>query len=215
MPGVDVWRYMGFGVVMRASCGDAICCGVPIALCTPLAPFAMWAYPGDGTRCWSVWGGCGEDLICWLRPEGVRDGIWRLVRLPGDRSSDGDGMVGAACGVGVPAGESDGDNSELISMVYSVHDLLPSFGTHCNPAAVLNATRAPGVCRCSLFLWSRAAETTRHRVPRNERHGTTAGVWREKDRRRREAMGIASVMGDDLVGVVGEKAYTRSRRKGG
>lgn len=124
MPGVDVWRYMGFGVAMRASCGDAICCGVPIALCTPLAPFAMWAYPGDGTRCWSVWGGCGEDLICWLRPEGVRDGIWRLVRLPGDRSSDGDGMVGAACGVGVPAGESDGDNSELISMVYSVHDLL-------------------------------------------------------------------------------------------
>ena len=67
----------------------------------------------------------------------------------------------------------------------------------------------------ALFLWSRAAETTRHRVPRNERHGTTAGVWREKDRRRREAMGIASVMGDDLVGVVDENAYTGPRRKGG
>jgi hypothetical protein len=49
---------------MRASRGDAICCGVPMELCTALAPFAMWTYPGDGTRCWSVWGGCGEDLIC-------------------------------------------------------------------------------------------------------------------------------------------------------
>lgn len=56
-------------------------------------------------------------MTCWLRPEGVRDGIWRLVRLLGDGSSDGDAAAGAGCGVGVPAGESDGDNSELISMV--------------------------------------------------------------------------------------------------
>ena len=43
IPGVEVCRYMGFGGVMRASRGDAICCGVPIELCTALAPFAMWA----------------------------------------------------------------------------------------------------------------------------------------------------------------------------
>jgi hypothetical protein len=33
-------------------------------------------------------------------------------------------MVGAGCGVGVPAGESDGDSSELISIMYNVHNLL-------------------------------------------------------------------------------------------
>lgn len=59
-------------------------------------------------------------MTCWLRPEGVRDGIWRLVRLLGDGSSDGDAAAGAGCGVGVPAGESDGDNNELISMVKGV-----------------------------------------------------------------------------------------------
>jgi hypothetical protein len=76
---------------------------------------------------------------------------------------------------------------------------------------------APEASSDALFLRSRATGTTRHRIPRNERHGTTAGVWREKDGRGRKAMGIASVMGDDLVGVgvVDEKAYTGSRRKGG
>jgi hypothetical protein len=58
-------------------------------------------------------------MTCWLRPEGVRDGICRLVRLPGEGSSDGDAAAGTGCGVGVPAGESDGDNNELMSMVFA------------------------------------------------------------------------------------------------
>jgi hypothetical protein len=43
MPGVDACLYMGFGGVMRASRGEAICCGVLIALCIGRVPFAMWA----------------------------------------------------------------------------------------------------------------------------------------------------------------------------
>lgn len=108
---------------MRASCGEAAGCGVPMALCTVLAPFAIWTYPGDGTLCCRVWCGCGEDVTCWLRPEGVREGICRRVCLPGERMLDGEGTVGADWGVGVPAGESDGERSELISMVI----LTPSF----------------------------------------------------------------------------------------
>lgn len=99
---------------MRASCGDAMGCGVFIALCIALAPLAMCAKPGEGI-CWRVACGCGDDVICWLRPDEVREGIWRIARLPGDRSSDGDGMAG--WGVGVPAGESEGDSSELMSMM--------------------------------------------------------------------------------------------------
>ena len=41
IPGVEACRYIGFGGVMRASRGEAICCGVPIALCIGRAPFAM------------------------------------------------------------------------------------------------------------------------------------------------------------------------------
>jgi hypothetical protein len=59
---------------MRASGGDPSGCGVPIALCTGRAPFAMCAKPGEGT-CWRTACGCGEEVICWLRPDGVRDGI--------------------------------------------------------------------------------------------------------------------------------------------
>lgn len=80
-----------------------------------LAPFAICAYPGEGF-CWRTACGWGEDVICWLRPEGVRDGSWRTLRLFGERSSDGDGRAGGGWGVGVPAGESDGESSELMSM---------------------------------------------------------------------------------------------------
>lgn len=38
-----------------------------------------------------------------------------MLRLLGDCSTDGEGM--ADCGAGVPAGESDGDSSELMSMM--------------------------------------------------------------------------------------------------
>lgn len=58
-------------------------------------------------------------MICWLRPDGVRDGIWRIARLPlpGERSIEGEGRAGGGCGVGVPAGESLGDSSELMSIL--------------------------------------------------------------------------------------------------
>jgi hypothetical protein len=39
------------------------------------------------------------------------------VRFLGDCSIDGEGRAGGGCGVGVPAGESLGDNSELISIL--------------------------------------------------------------------------------------------------
>lgn len=100
----------------RASCGDPIGCGVLMALCIARAPFVMWARPGEGS-CWSWAWGCGEEVICWLRPDGVREGIWRIARLLGDCSIDGDGRAGCGWGVGVPAGESDGESSELMSMV--------------------------------------------------------------------------------------------------
>lgn len=97
-------------------------CGVPIALCIGLAPpLATCVKPGEGT-CWRATRGCGEDVICWLSEEGVREGICRMARLLGDRRSDGDGIVG--CGVGVPAGESDGDRRELISMMRSEDALV-------------------------------------------------------------------------------------------
>ena len=116
-------------------------------------------------------------MTCWLRPDGVRDGIWRLVRFPGDRNSDGDAAAGAGCGVGVPAGESDGDSSELISMVVEVTRRPQCVG------------RAGRLGRRLLFLRSRSAETMRHRFPRNERHGTVTGGRREKEGRMREATG--------------------------
>jgi hypothetical protein len=118
MPGVDACRKKGFGGVMRASRGDPIGCGVLMALCIARAPFeTIWA-KGDAA-CWSTACGCGEEVICWLRPDGVRDGIWRVARLlrPGDRIIDGDGRAGGGWGVGVPVGESLGDNIELISMM--------------------------------------------------------------------------------------------------
>jgi hypothetical protein len=43
IPGVDACLYMGFGGVMRVSRGEAICCGVLIALCIGRVPFAIWA----------------------------------------------------------------------------------------------------------------------------------------------------------------------------
>jgi hypothetical protein len=45
-----------------------------MALCIALAPLAIWAKPGEGT-CWRAACGCGEEVICWLSPEDVRDGI--------------------------------------------------------------------------------------------------------------------------------------------
>ena len=116
MPGVDACLKTGCGEAMRASWGDPSGCGVFIALWIALAPFAMWAKPGDGI-CWSAACGCGEEVICWLSPDGVRDGIWRIARLLGDCSIEGDGRAGGGWGVGVPAGESDGDSSELMSML--------------------------------------------------------------------------------------------------
>lgn len=57
----------------------------------------------------------GDDVICWLRPDGVREGIWRMARLLGDCS---DGEASAGCGGGVScAGESCGDSSELMSIM--------------------------------------------------------------------------------------------------
>jgi hypothetical protein len=119
MPGVDACLNMGCGGVMRASRGEPRGCGVFMALCMALAPFEMWAKPGEGT-CWSAACGCGDEVICWLSPECVRDGIWRperSVRFLGDCNIDGEGRAGGGCGVGVPAGESLGDNSELISIL--------------------------------------------------------------------------------------------------
>jgi hypothetical protein len=89
-----------------------------MALCIARAPLAMCAKPGE-VICWSAACGCGEDVICWLRPEEVRDGIWRTVRFLGEGSAEGEGRAGGGCGcgVGVPAGESLGESIELMSMV--------------------------------------------------------------------------------------------------
>jgi hypothetical protein len=87
-----------------------------MALCMALAPLAICAKPGD-VICWRAACGCGEEVICWLRPDEVRDGIWRTVRFLGDCISDGEGSAGGGCGVGVPTGESLGESSELMSMV--------------------------------------------------------------------------------------------------
>jgi hypothetical protein len=102
MPGVDACLNVEFGGVMRASRGDPRGCGVLMALCMALAPFAIWAKPGEGICCSAAWG-WGDEVICWLRPEDVRDGIWRTLRFRGDRAIDGDGSAGGGCGVGVPA----------------------------------------------------------------------------------------------------------------
>lgn len=86
---------------MRASCGDPKGCGVLVALCTALTPFVRWPYPGEGIFWCGRWT-CGDEVICWLRPEGVLEGIcWRTARLLGDwdASSDGDARLG--CGGGV------------------------------------------------------------------------------------------------------------------
>jgi hypothetical protein len=101
---------------MWASRGEPSGCGVPIALCIALAPFWICPYPGEGI-CWRATSGAGDEVICWLRPDGVLEGSWRMARLFGDRNTDGDGRAGGGWGVGVPAGESDGDSSELMSMV--------------------------------------------------------------------------------------------------
>jgi hypothetical protein len=116
IPGVDACLNVDCGGVMRASRGDPRGCGVLMALCMALAPFAIWAKPGEGT-CWSAAWGWGDEVICWLRPEGVRDGNWRGMCFLGDGTMDGDGSAGGGCGVGVPAGESLGESSELMSMV--------------------------------------------------------------------------------------------------
>jgi hypothetical protein len=99
-----------------------------MALCIALAPLAMCAKPGEGT-CWRAACGCGDEVICWLSPEGVRDGIWRALRFLGECSIDGDGRAGGGCGVGVPAGESLGDSSELMSMVTMWWGIACSFFT--------------------------------------------------------------------------------------
>ena len=54
-------------------------------------------------------------MNCWLRPDGVREGIWRMARLLGD-CSEGDASAGGGGGVS-RAGESCGESSELMSMV--------------------------------------------------------------------------------------------------
>ena len=154
MPGVDACRYVAFGGVTRASRGEAACCAVLIVVCIALAPFAIWAYPGEGTRCCRAECGCGEDMTCWLRPDGVRDGIWRRARFPGDGINDGDGAVGAGCGVGVPAGESDGESSELMSMVMDMyeHTLFCSCARmRSGPRGRSGASRGRDVGRCSRF----------------------------------------------------------------
>jgi hypothetical protein len=103
---------------MRASCDDPCDCGLLMTLCMALAPLAMCANPGDGI-CWRAACGCGEEVICWLRPDEVRDGIWRPARFLGDCSIAGVGSAGGGCGVGVgvPAGESLGESSELMSIL--------------------------------------------------------------------------------------------------
>jgi hypothetical protein len=68
-------------------------------------------------------------VICWLSPDGVREGICRIARLLEDCI---DGEFSAGCGGGVScAGESCGDSSELMSMapplplVFSFHKAVP------------------------------------------------------------------------------------------
>jgi hypothetical protein len=118
MLGVEAWRYIcDEGVAMRASWGEPIDCGVEVALWTALAPLARWETPGEGRRWWTrcSW---GDEVICWLRPEGVREGIWRTPRLGGDWRTAGEGCCEGWCegGGGVLVGVSEGDSSELMSM---------------------------------------------------------------------------------------------------
>lgn len=77
---------------MRASWGEPSGCGVLVALWTALVPFARCPYPGDGIF-WVVRGTWGDDVICWLRPEGVLEGIaWRPpIRLFGECAASIDG----------------------------------------------------------------------------------------------------------------------------
>lgn len=73
----------------------------------------MCAKLGEGI-CWRVAWGCGDDVNCWLRVDDVREGMLRMLRPLGERRAEGEGTAGG--GAGVPAGESDGDSSELMSM---------------------------------------------------------------------------------------------------
>ena len=114
MLGVEAWRYIcDEGVEMRASWGEPSDCGVEVALWMGRVPLARWEMPGEGRRWWTrcSW---GDEVICWLRPEGVREGIWRTPRLVGDWRTAGEGCWDG--GGGVAAGVSEGDSSELMSM---------------------------------------------------------------------------------------------------
>ena len=56
---------------------------VLVVLWVALAPFVRWPwpYPGDGIFWCARWI-CGDEVICWLRPDGVLEGIcWRPGRL--------------------------------------------------------------------------------------------------------------------------------------
>jgi hypothetical protein len=170
---------------MCASRGDPRGCGVFMALCMALAPFEMWAKPGEGA-CWSEACGCGEEVICWLRPECVRDGIWRTVRFLGDCSIDGDGMVGGGCGVGVPAGESLGDNRELISILTNWLAMPSSYardGTRdSTPLSLTTFTSIQGIL-CTTF--GTVANYTLCSRP--------GRVWMDGMGRRREGAALRSV----------------------
>lgn len=224
MPGVDVWRYMGFGGVTRDSWGDETCWGVPMALCIGRAPFAACEKAGDGPRECTCWGGgAGDDMTCWLRPEGVRDGIWRLVRLPGERSRDGDNAAGggAGWGVGVPAGESDGDSSELMSMAAAAAAAAWGWlaAMRCDQSVPRTRAALPSMrWACGsrvLFLPSRAAGTRRHRIPRSERHGTsTEGRRAEQGRMRRARAAAAGGEGRGECEGEGEGERARARARG-
>jgi len=100
---------------MRASRGECrvrSTGGVLLALWMAQLPFVKLT-PGEGT-CWYTSCGCGDDVICWLRPDGVREGSCLVARLAEGRS---DGDPCAECGGGVSwTGESWGESSELMSM---------------------------------------------------------------------------------------------------
>ena len=66
---------------MTASWGEPSGWGVLVVLWVALAPFVRWPYPGDGIF-WCARCICGDEVICWLRPDGVLEGIcWRPGRL--------------------------------------------------------------------------------------------------------------------------------------
>ena len=66
----------------------------------------------------------GDDVIWLLKPDAVREGIWRMARLPGDciegdliegEGREGEDMAGGGGGVSL-TGDSCGERRELISM---------------------------------------------------------------------------------------------------